>query len=90
VVQYLGVARDPESGLLVLLMEMMDESLTGFLERSNEPLPYHLEVSLCQNVAPALAYLHSNGIICRELSSNNVLLCDIDYADLHHTTLRVS
>ena len=74
VVQYLGVARDPESGLLVLLMEMMDESLTGFLERSNEPLPYHLQVTLCHDVALALAYLHLNGIIHRDLSSNNVLL----------------
>ena len=74
VVQYLGVARDPESGLLVLLMELMDESLTGFLERSNEPLPYHLQVNLCHDVALALAYLHLNGIIHRDLSSNNVLL----------------
>ena len=74
VVQYLSVARDPESGLLVLLMELMDESLTGFLERSNEPLPYHLQVSLCHDVALALAYLHLNGIIHRDLSSNNVLL----------------
>ena len=74
VVQYLGVAHDPESGLLVLLMELMDESLTAFLERSNEPLPYHLQVNLCHDVALALAYLHLNGIIHRDLSSNNVLL----------------
>ena len=74
IVQYLGVARDPESGLLVLLMELMDESLTGFLERSNKPLPYYLEVNLCHDVALALAYLHLNGIIHRDLSSNNVLL----------------
>ena len=74
VVQYLGVARDPESGLLVLLMELMDESLTGFLERSNEPLPYHLQVNLCHDIVLALAYLHLNGIIHRDLSSNNVLL----------------
>ena len=74
VVQYLGVARDPETGLLVLLMELMDESLTAFLERSNEPLPYHLQVNLCHDVALALAYLHLNGIIHRDLSSNNVLL----------------
>ena len=73
-VQYLGVARDPESGLLVLLMELMDESLTGFLERSNEPLPYHLQVNLCHDIVLTLAYLHLNGIIHRDLSSNNVLL----------------
>jgi len=74
VVQYLGVARDPESGLPVLLMELMDESLTRFLKRSNEPLPYHLQVNLCHDIVLALAYLHLNGIIHRDLSSNNVLL----------------
>ena len=74
IVQYLGTCRDPESGLPVLLMELMDDSLTHFLEDSREPLPYHLEVNLCHDVALALAYLHSNGIIHRDLSSNNVLL----------------
>ena len=74
VVQYLGVARDPESGLPVLLMELMDEPLTGFLERSNKPLPNHLQVNLCHDIVLGLAYLHLNGIIHRDLSSNNVLL----------------
>ena len=74
IIQYLGTCRDPESGLPVLLMELMDESLTHFLEQSLEQLPYHLEVNLCHDIALALAYLHSNGIIHRDLSSNNVLL----------------
>ena len=74
IVQYLGTCRDPESGLPVLLMELMDNSLTHFLEYSPEQLPFHIEVNLCQDVALAIAYLHSNGIIHRDLSSNNVLL----------------
>ena len=74
IVQYLGVSRDSESGLPVLLMELMDTTLTRFLERSEEPLPFHIQVDLCHDIVLALAYLHSNGIIHRDLSSNNVLL----------------
>ena len=74
IVQYLGSCQDPETRLPVLLMELMDESLTQFLERSQEPLPYHTQVNICHDIALALAYLHSNGIVHRDLSSNNVLL----------------
>ena len=74
IIQYLGTTHDPDSGLPVLLMELMDESLTHFLERSQQPLSYHVEVNLCYDIALALDYLHSNSIIHRDLSGNNVLL----------------
>ena len=74
IVQYLGTATDPQSRRPVLLMELMDESLTRFLERLTGPLPYHSQLNICHDVALALAYLHSNAITHRDLSSNNVLL----------------
>ena len=74
IVQYLGTAIDPQSRRRVLLMELMDESLTGFLERLTGPLLYHYQLDICHDVALALAYLHSNAIVHRDLSSNNVLL----------------
>ena len=74
IVQFLGTVRDPRSRRLALLMELMDESLTRFLERSTCPLPYHTQLNICHDVALALAYLHSNNISHRDLSSNNVLL----------------
>ena len=74
IVEYLGTSIDPDSGLLVLLMELMDESLTHFLERSQQPLAFHIEVDLCHDIAQALAYIHSKDIIHRDLSGNNVLL----------------
>ena len=79
IVQYLGSYQDPETQLPVLLMELMDVNLTQFLERSREPLPYHVQVDLCHDISLALAYLHSNDIIHRDLSSNNVLLIGAGY-----------
>ena len=74
IIQYLGIYRDPDTGLPALLMELMDDSLTHFLESSPQLIPYHIQVNLCHDITLALSFLHSNGIVHRDLSSNNVLL----------------
>ena len=56
-------------------MELMnDENLTQFLDNSPSLLPFHVEVNICHDVAQALAYLHSNRVIHRDLSGSNILL----------------
>ena len=74
IVQYLCMHQDPDTGLPVLLMELMDESLTHFLESSPQPIAYHIQANICHDITLALSFLHSNGIVHRDLSSNNVLL----------------
>jgi serine/threonine protein kinase len=74
IVQYLCTYQDPDTGLPVLLMELMDDSLTHFLENAAQPIPYHIQVNICQDITLALSFLHSNNIVHRDLSGNNVLL----------------
>ena len=76
IIQYLGSCADPESRLPVLFMELMDDSLTSFLERpaNPPPLPLHIQVNIAHDVAQALFHLHRHEVLHRDLSSNNVLL----------------
>ncbi len=76
IVQNLGTHYDPKINAPVLLMELMDESLTHFLESSPGDIPCHIQVNLSSDMAQALSFLHSNGIIHCNLSSNNVLLLE--------------
>ena len=52
----------------------MDTSLTLFLEKSPQPIPFQIQVNICHDITLALSILHSNNIIHRDLSSNNVLM----------------
>ena len=74
IIQYLGVHEDADSGLRVLLMELMDENLTHYLENSSQPIPYRIQLNFCHDISKAISFLHSKNIIHRDLSSNNVLL----------------
>ena len=74
IVQFLDKVIDPDTGLSVLLMELMGENLTHYLEKSSQPPDYHVQVNIFHDIASALSYLHSRGFIHRDVSSNNVLL----------------
>ena len=74
IVRFLGVVQDPSTNKPILLMELMKESLTHFLETSSTDLPYHVQVNISYDIVLAVAHLHRNGILHRDLSSNNILL----------------
>ena len=76
VIQYLGYYEEPQSRprLPILLMELMDGSLTDYLDRHEGPIPFHTTVNFCHDIAMGLDYLHNNNMMHRDLSSNNVLL----------------
>lgn len=99
IVQYIAYAPHPTTGVPVLFMELLDCSLTHFLEAElTGPLPYHLLIDFSSDIATAVDYLHHNGILHRDLSGNNVLLLggvrakvsDFGVANLFRDLIRTS
>ena len=74
IVQFLGLVQDPHNHRPILLMELMEECLTHFLEHTPKPLLYYIQVNITHDITLALAYLHTNQVIHSDLSSNNVLV----------------
>ena len=81
VIQFLGVyyPTGVDGGkrmrLPVMVMEMMADSLTSFVEK-HEKIPVHIKYSIVHDVSLGLCYLHNHDppIVHRDLSPNNVLL----------------
>ena len=76
VVQVLGIYYPtPQAKLPWLVMEMMEMSLRSFLEKHEQgKVPLHFKLSILVDVAQGLEFLHGQGIVHRDLSSNNILL----------------
>ena len=76
-VQVLGIHYPtPEAKLPWLVMELMEFSLKDFLQRNVEQnkIPLYTKLSILVDISQGLEFLHDQGIIHRDLSSNNVLL----------------
>ena len=81
VIQFLGVYYPTgvdganRMRLPVMVMEMMADSLTSFVDK-HEKIPVHIKYSIVHDVSLGLCYLHNHDppIVHRDLSPNNVLL----------------
>ena len=80
IVQCMGVyyakPPDPRSDLPIMVMELMDTSLTSFIENNQSNITIDTKLSILHDVSLGLTYLHGRRpvVIHRDLSSNNVLL----------------
>ena len=74
IVHFVGIYHPPQQLFPVMIMELMDESLTTYAEKPN--ISFDTRVSILHDVAKGLDYLHSRNppVIHRDLSPNNILL----------------
>ena len=72
VVPLVGIYYPSKQSLPVMIMELMDTSLTAYATQPDVSLKRKL--SILHDVAEGLSYLHNNQVIHRDLSPNNVLI----------------
>ena len=79
IVQLVGIYYpSPTDELPWLVMELMPKgSLSSLIEsylKEKKDIPWHYKISILMNICQGLQFLHSQHLVHRDLSSNNVLL----------------
>ena len=77
IVQFLGVYyHSGQSSLPIMVMELMDTSLTSFIENNKSQIAIQTKMSILYDVSQGLSFLHNHKpqILHRDLSPNNVML----------------
>ncbi len=78
IVRHLATKKHPKTNHLVLALELMDCNLRQYFtpQPDKEPIKLSLAIqtSLCHDIASALEYIHSRGVVHRDLCGENILL----------------
>ena len=77
IVEFIGVFNDEtQEGSVLLVMELMDQTLETFIKDNRGNLSKEKQVDICQQIASGLRYLHHHNpqILHRDLKPSNILL----------------
>ena len=78
IVCHLATRKHPTTNHLVLALELMDCNLRQYFtpqpDRKPVKLSLAIQTSFCHDIASALEYIHSRGVVHRDLCGENILL----------------
>ncbi len=78
IVRHLATKKYPRTNHLVLALELMDCNLRQYFtpqpDKESIKLSLAIQTSLCHDIASALEYIHSRGVVHRDLCGENILL----------------
>ena len=68
------IAHANSEGVPMIITELLNENLTSYVSRTHETLHYDLQLSVCNDMAQGLQYLHSRQLVHGNLHGANVLV----------------
>ena len=76
IVEFVGVYYSNQSGIPIMVMELMETSLNSFIENNKSNIAIETKISILFDVSCGLTFLHTRKppVIHRDLSSKNVML----------------
>ena len=76
IVQFVGVFYSDQSSLPLMVMELMDTSLTKFVVNNKSNISFGMKISVLLDASRGLGFLHNHKprILHRDLSPNNIML----------------
>ena len=72
IVQFMGVYYTERSDLPIMVMELMDTSLTSFIENNQSKIAAETKLSILHDVSLGLSHLHARRPACRNSSRSLV------------------
>jgi len=88
VTEFIGISKDPENNLLIVMEFVPGGELYPLLQKEDLEIDWPLRLKIALDVASALAFMHARNIIHRDIKSENLLvdsnwnikLCDFGFA----------
>ena len=80
--QFVEIAHADDKGVPMIITELLEENLTAYISRTTDTFHYNLQLSVCDDIAQGLQYLHSQQFVHLNLHGANVLMTSDHHAKI--------